>query len=129
LDYGQKRVGVAVSDPLQMFAKPLAVLANDASFFAELGKVLAEFTPQKLIVGMPYDLEGNKTLKCDEVEKFAQELVAEFALAVEFYDEAFSSVDARQKLAKKGVSDRQVKGKLDMYAAAEILDNYLDGKR
>ena len=129
MDYGDKRIGVAVSDPLQMFARPLLVLANDASFFAELAKVLAEFTPQSLIVGMPYDMEGNQTPKCAVVERFAAKLRDEFGLHLEFYDEAFSSVDARQKLAEKGVSDSQVRGKLDMYAAAEILENYLDSKR
>ncbi len=126
MDYGEKRIGVAVSDPLQMFARPLKVLPGGQDFFAEFAQILAEYTPQKIILGMPYDLEGRKTDKCLEVESFAKELVARFSLPMECYDEAFSSVDARKKLARKGVSDLQLKGKLDMYAAAEILGNYLE---
>ncbi len=129
MDYGEKRIGVAVSDPLQMFAKPLAVLPSGDDFFGEFAKILAEFRCERMVVGMPYDAEGERTQKCAQVEMFARELRAKFALPMEFYDESFSSVEARAKLAKKGVSDQQVKGKLDMYAAAEILDRFLDSKR
>ncbi len=126
MDYGEKRIGVAISDPLQMFAKPLAVLPGGDDFFVEFARILAEYAPQKIILGMPYDLEGKVTAKCQEVELFAQRLQERFSLPLECYDEAFSSVDARKKLARKGVSDLQIKGKLDMYAAAEILGNYLE---
>ena len=126
MDYGEKRIGVAVSDPLQMFARPLKVLPGGQEFFAEFANILAEYTPQKIILGMPYDLEGKKTKKCAEVEVFSSLLLSYFDLPVECYDEAFSSVDARKKLARKGVSYSQIKGKLDMYAAAEILGNYLE---
>ena len=114
-----------------MFAKPLAVLPSGDDFFGEFAKILAEFrcAKKRMVVGMPYDAEGERTQKCAQVEMFARELRAKFALPMEFYDESFSSVEARAKLAKKGVSDQQVKGKLDMYAAAEILDRFLDSKR
>ncbi len=129
LDYGSKRVGIAVSDPLKIFAKPLSVLPREENFVSKFSALVREISPEKLVLGMPYDLEGRKTQKCEEVEKFAELLKSCCDVPIDFYDEAFSSVNAREKLGRRGISDIELKNKLDMYAAAEILDNYLEGLR
>lgn len=131
IDYGTRRIGVAVSDPLNIIARGVAVIENTPSLFDELKRIVREFDPEKIVVGMPFNLKGEKGVKAQEVELFIARLEGEIELEVVRQDERFTSQQAHQTLRDMGVKkkQRQHKGVIDAMAAALILQGYLDGLR
>jgi putative Holliday junction resolvase len=127
LDVGEKRVGVALCDETQTLARPLLTLrrASKKEDFARLAAVCREHAIEKVIVGLPKTLRGEEGPQAQRVRRYAIELQAALNLPIEFWDERYSSVDARERLTS---SSRKVraKGDIDSAAAAIILQEYLD---
>lgn len=131
IDYGSTRIGIAVSDPLNIIARGLEVIPNSPASVGRIRELADEFDVRVVVVGMPYNLKGEQGRKAQEVELFVAALRSAVEREVTTVDERFTSRMAQQTLIDMGVRKkaRQVKGVVDLTAAALILQHYLDGAR
>lgn len=129
IDYGEKRVGIAVSDPLKMFAIPIVTIKNDKNFWSELNKVFNKYNVEVIVLGYPLKENGEKSSITELVEKFSYELKKKFSQEIVLVDERYSSSIAEQQIiaSVKSKKKRQNKGLVDQNAAAVILTDYLSG--
>lgn len=116
LDYGSARTGVAVSDPTGTIARPLGVVerATTSSGLARLRAIVEEQGAEKVVVGLPLTLRGERGEQARETERFVETLRAVLPVPVECYDERFTSVLAEGD---------------DARAAAHLLSSYLERAR
>jgi len=127
-DFGLKRIGVASGEHMLGIAHPLTTLhaeSNDDRFNL-IAKLIDEWKPSTLVVGLPLSLDGKEhevTLLC---KKFARRLDGRFNLPVVMIDERLSSAEASQSLKEIGISGRKQKPMLDQIAAQVILQSYFD---
>lgn len=128
-DYGTKRVGMAVTDPLQMIASPLDTVASN-EVFPWLKKYTAQETVDAFVVGWPSNLQGQATDATQHVAQFCQALGNKFPdMPIHKVDERFTSTMATQSMVAAGAKkkDRQKKaGKVDTVSATLILQSYLE---
>ena len=131
IDYGSKRIGVAVSDPTNVIARGVGVVLNSRTAIAEIKKYASEFDVAAIVVGMPLTLKGTKGQKSVEVEEFIEKLKKEVAVEIATWDERFTSAQAHQTLLDMGVKkkQRQSKERIDEMAAAIMLQAYLDSRK
>ncbi|TDB39134.1 MAG: Holliday junction resolvase RuvX [Actinobacteria bacterium] len=131
LDIGEARVGVAVSDPAGTIASPLVVL--DARLLTRdirpLRTLVDDYEVEGLVVGLPLSMNGSEGRQSATVRAVADRLGKELALPVMYADERLSSATAARAMGSGGVKAKQQRGRLDMVAAAIILQAYLDGQR
>jgi putative holliday junction resolvase len=125
LDPGSTRIGVAVSDPLQIVASPVAVLPAD-SFEDELQLLVEEYRPVKVVVGLPVGLSGREGPAAALARTFATRVAELTGLEVELVDERFTTATAEAAMLEGGVKRRKRRGNVDKVAAAVILRHYLD---
>jgi putative Holliday junction resolvase len=128
IDFGEKRIGIAVSDPLRMFAVPLVTLFNDKNFFRELKKLFEQYSVEKILLGYPLKENNEKSSVADKVEAFRKKLSKEFKeIPIEYVDERYSSAIASQQIiaSVKSKKKRRDKSLIDKTAAAVILEDYL----
>ena len=127
IDYGIKRIGTAISDPLNMFPIPLKTIENDRKLWNNLEQIFSEYTIVKVICGYPVKEDNSKSAIADNVEKFAQDFKAKFKIDIEFVDERYSSSIAWEHIIETVPSQKKRRNKslIDMKAAAVILDDYM----
>jgi putative Holliday junction resolvase len=130
IDFGEKRIGIALSDPLLIFAYPFTTLQNDESFKQNLSKIILEKNIVKVILGLPSLNFESSSLLSEKVHKLKREIETNFKIEVILWDEEFSSVIAKEKLIESVTkkSKRRQKDLLDKQSAAIILQEYLDSK-
>ncbi len=128
IDYGEKRVGLAMTDPLQVLASGAGTIANDGRVAAEIVKRVREEGIVLVVVGLPYAPDGGVGAKGAEILKFVEELRGTLDVPVETWDESFSSVRAQQVFREAGMKQKQrrVKGRIDEMAARLFLQEYLE---
>ena len=128
IDYGSRRVGIAVSDPMRVIAQGVATLGNDSNLAGALHSLIQEQGAVRIVVGIPYSPDGGKGSKALEVEKFIARLREIVNIEIETWDESFSSVNAHRALIETGMrrKKRQGKARIDEMAARLILQEYLD---
>ena len=131
IDYGEKNIGLAITDPLKIFVTPLTTIENksDKSIFTNLQEIFLKQEIEKIIVGLPLSLEGNDTEKTKEVRLFFEKLSKKTVIPIEWWDERFSTVEANEFLKKKGMNWKESRKIIDQVAAAVILTNYLENRR
>lgn len=127
LDYGLKRVGVAVSDPEGRMAFPRCTLARDTrdDFFSELLALLERERPDAVVLGLPLHVDGTECLTTRQVRNFAASLKRRMALPLYWIDEALTSRQAESDLREAGLSARAIKQVVDQQAAVRILETFL----
>lgn len=128
IDFGSKRVGVAISDEGGTIARPIAVLKNDTSLYGELDRIIAKEQVDSIVVG---NSVGNKIQT--EINEFIGAITLSTTLPVEMVNEALTSVEAHGRKGKEQKNARQEKAPkkptdLDAKAAAVILQRYLDSQ-
>lgn len=131
IDYGKVRTGVAVSDPLGIFASPLETVPS-AKIIDYLKNYARTETIERFVVGYPYNLDGRPAQAAPDVECFLQKLRKAFpGIPVELEDERFTSVLAHRAMIEGGMkkSDRRDKNSVDRISAAIILQSYIDRKK
>jgi putative Holliday junction resolvase len=130
IDYGERRIGIALSDPLLIFAYPFITLQNDLSFLKNLSKIIFEKNIDKVILGLPSSNYKSSAELSKKVQKLKQEIETNFKIEVILWDEEFSSEIAKQKVIESVTkkSKRRNKDLLDKHSAAIILQEYLDTK-
>jgi len=127
IDYGSVRIGIALSDPLQIISRPYKVIANSGEeTFSEIKKIIEKEKVGKIVLGLPLNLEGKDSVKTEEVRKFGKLLQRELSIPIIFWDERFSSVEANEILKKMGYNFIESKKHIDKIAASLILKNYLE---
>ncbi|MBK9217752.1 MAG: Holliday junction resolvase RuvX [Pseudomonadota bacterium] len=127
-DFGLARIGVAVGETESGLAQPLTTIHGEANAqrFGDIGKLIEEWAPQRLIVGLPTSLEGEETEMTARCRRFANQLNGRFGLPVALIDERLSSVEADTMLRELKMGWRERKQHLDALAAQRILQSYLD---
>lgn len=128
IDYGTKRVGIALSDPLRLFAQADGTYSEEDAL-ARLDDISKDLGIETIVVGWPLDLSGEEGAATRVVRPFVNRLKNQFPdISVVTWDERFSSEKARQALVDAGVrrKNRRRRGRVDSAAAAVILQEYLD---
>ena len=132
-DFGEKRIGIATGETLLASAHPLAVIraeSNDERF-AAIGKLIAEWQPVQLVVGLPTHADGTPHEMTRLATKFAERLKRRFNLPVAFADERLTSLDAESRLREAGKkfggrNSKSAKPLLDAVAAQLILQTWFE---
>jgi putative Holliday junction resolvase len=129
VDYGRKRIGLAISDPLGMIASPAGFIVRREGKRPPITKIIAraqELEAQGFIFGLPLDGEGHETPWTAEVRAVGVEIAKRTALPVRFYDERFTTAAALRTVKELGESTRGRKGDVDALAAAILLQQALN---
>lgn len=128
IDYGEKRVGLAMTDPLAIIASGFNTIQNNnrKDLIKELSEIIQSNGVNGVVVGIPYSLDGESGPMAESVKEFVRELESSVEVKVETWPEEYSSEDAKSELRKLGVDYRKDKGEVDKMAAALILRSYLD---
>ena len=128
LDYGRKRIGVAITDPLGIIAQPFETwqgLTRRAAL-EQVQTVVKGFEVKKVVLGLPLNLSGNKGKMAVEVETFASLLREKIDVPVVLWDERFSSVASQRAMHAMDLKPSQDKGRVDRIAASLQLQAYLE---
>jgi putative Holliday junction resolvase len=131
LDIGDKRIGVAMSDPQGWLASPLEVVLRESDA-AALGKILEliqRHEVERVVVGLPRSLDGSLNQQAIKVQAFAEELSKRITVPVEFWDERLSTVAANRLMIEVGTKKGDKKSKRDAISAALVLQAYLDARQ
>lgn len=130
LDIGERRVGVAVSDPSGRVATPAKILnaaaLNDAR---AVRRLLDDYEPDLVLVGLPLSMDGTEGPQARRVRAQAARLEAAVDVPVDFADERLTSAEAARAMQEAGMSERDRRGKLDAVAASLFLQAWLDARR
>lgn len=130
LDIGEVRIGIAVSDRSGRVAMPLKVLpAQEVMSLARSFRTLVEdHEPDIIVCGRPQTMAGEDGPQAERVMKIARDIASALDLPVAFADERLSSSEAKRILREKGLSERKMRGKVDMVAASLFLQAWLDAQ-
>jgi len=131
VDHGEKRIGLALSDPTGTLASPLTVIKHVSRLMdaAQVANLASENEVGLIVVGQSFDEEGEPNLAGRRAAKFADALKEQIQIPVELFDESFSTQDARTTVIEMGFSRKKRAGHHDSLAAVMILRSYLETNR
>ncbi len=130
LDVGSRRIGVSMSDPMQIIASPFSVIDCKISkdVFSEIIDIIDDYSIDSLVIGMPITMKGKDSIQTKEVKQFIDKISKLINIEVYTVDERLSSVSAEKELIKSGVKTGHNKGEIDKTAATLILQEFLASK-
>jgi putative Holliday junction resolvase len=128
IDYGDTRIGIAVSDPLKIISKPLRTVKNNDNFLTELQNIIKEKNVDAIVVGYPIGMKGQVTKQTEKVDSFIELLAENINIKILKVDERLSSVSASKSLILQGIKTGHNKELIDDTSAAIILQEFLDRK-
>jgi putative holliday junction resolvase len=128
VDYGEKRIGCALCDPMQMLASPLITINNlgPKQIFRELRRVISDNKAVAMVIGMPYHLNGQMGEKAGQVNDFAERAKTRLPISVYLWDERWTTITAEKSMHARGLSPSKHRDRIDQVAAAFILQGFLD---
>lgn len=132
IDYGLKRIGLAISDPSRSFAFPCKVIENNdiKNVLVNIGEIINEKEVDLVLVGMPFNMNGTKSKISNNVEGFVIALQKNISIPVKMIDERLSSFIALENLKESQISTRKSrKGIVDIEAARLLLEEYLEKEK
>jgi putative holliday junction resolvase len=131
IDHGEKRIGIAISDPTGTIASPVMVIEHISRLMdaAQVSTLAQENDVDLIVIGQSFDEEGKPNLAGRRAAKFAAVLQEQTSIPVELWDESFSTQDARAARIELGVSRKKRSGHQDSLAAVVILQAYLESRR
>ncbi len=131
IDLGSRRIGVAVSDGLGLFAQPRATIARHGGVrdIDAIAAAVKDAAADRIVLGLPLDCEGQEGPAAQRARVFGDKLRAALHLPIELVDESFSTVEAEAVLLAADVSRKRRKEVVDKMAAAVILQRWLDANR
>lgn len=127
IDYGDSRVGLAVSDPLGWTAQGIKTVKNFGTkkLLEQIDEVLKEYTPEKIVIGLPKNMDGTLGFRTDETYKFADSLKTIYNGEIVFWDERLTTMNATRILNETNTRGKKRKEVLDTVSACMILEGYL----
>lgn len=132
IDYGDRRVGLALSDEHRLIAQTLTTLQRDRRGDVEvalaIASLLAEHDVRHIVVGWPLRLNGREGIQTQKVERFIAQLVDHTSLPISRWDERLTTHSAERALREGGVKGKQRRAKVDQVAAALILQSWLEAE-
>lgn len=131
IDYGEKRIGIALSDPLNIFAYPYKTISNDVNFWKVFSELVKDNNIGKIVLGLPSSKFHSSKLVAEKVHLIREKITKNLKVEVILWNEEFSSAIAKEKIleAVTKKSKRRDKGLLDSYSAAVILQEFLDSRQ
>lgn len=128
IDYGDARVGVAVSDLLGFMAQGVRTVKNRGieNLLKELKEIIDEYNPEKIVIGLPKNMDGSEGFRVDATHEFADSLKTIYDGEIDFWDERLSSVGAARFLNETNTRGKKRKDVLDTVSACIILEGYLN---
>jgi putative pre-16S rRNA nuclease len=131
VDHGEKRIGIALSDPTGTIANPFQIVEHVSRLMdaAQVAAIAQENEVGLIVVGQSFDDEGKPNLAGRRAAKFAAALQEQTCIPIELWDESFSTQDARAARIELGVSRKKRSGHQDSLAAVMILQSYLEAHR
>jgi putative Holliday junction resolvase len=131
LDYGSKRIGVAVSDELEITAQGLTTITrkNQKHDLDEIAKIIKTYSVEKIVIGYPIKLDGSEGIQCEKISRFAKRLEANLRIPVIKWDETLTTKEAEDILIQAHVRREKRKRVVDKIAAILILQGYLDNRK
>jgi putative Holliday junction resolvase len=125
LDIGEKRLGIAKSDDTGTFAFPLTTLDVQKNLPSDLKNIINEEKPEKIVVGLPRNMDGTLGFQAERVQDFAKINLEEYKEMVEYEDESVTSIEAEKEMKREGKDPIKNKSEIDAYAAKIILESWL----
>lgn len=133
LDYGDKTIGVAVSDPFGWTAQGLTIIRrnNENEYkqsLKQLAQIIEEYQATEIVLGYPKNMDNTEGARCEKTHAFEERLKKRFPdVKIVLWDERLSTVASIRTLHEASMSVKQMKGVIDKMAAVHILQGYLDG--
>jgi putative Holliday junction resolvase len=130
IDYGSKRIGLAISDETGQIAFPLSVLENISQrrVAEEITKIIAERKVDSIVLGLPINLDGTRGIAAENIERFAEVLKKQVSIPVAFWDERLSTKIAERAMIEGGMRRERRRQCIDRATAQIILQSYLDAQ-
>lgn len=130
IDYGDSRVGVAVSDLLGITAQGVGTVKNTGSkkLLEELSEIINEYKPETIVIGMPKNMDGTEGFRAEETYKFKEKLETIYSGKIEFVDERLTTMGAAQFLNATNTRREKRKKVIDTVSACLILETYMSRK-
>tara|TARA_B100000902_G_C27140151_1_gene828187 strand:+ start:292 stop:705 length:414 start_codon:yes stop_codon:yes gene_type:complete len=127
IDLGSKRVGLAISDKMNMIASPYKTLTfkNEQDLLDQLRLIIVDFKVKSIVLGLPLNMNGEDSTQTKKVREF-KSVLSIFNLPIIFEDERLSSVSAKRSLVMQDIKTGHNKSEIDKRAAAIILQQFLD---
>lgn len=127
LDLGDKRVGIAVSDPVRLTVRPLAPLRRRSwkKLLQAVAELIRDFDAQGLVIGLPLNLDGTEGEAATETRRRAEHFKLSLNIPVFLQDERLTSREAETRLRDSGYSPKEIQSKVDSEAAAIILSDFI----
>lgn len=131
VDFGDRRIGLAISDPMEIIASPYSIIdrKENPNYILEIDKIVLEHNVSKIVVGFPLTMKGTESQQTLKVRDFIAELKSKIDLPIEMIDERMSSITAQKILIEQGIKTGHNKGEIDKTAAAVMLQEYLETKK
>lgn len=131
VDHGEKRIGLALSDPTATIASPLKVIEHVSRLVdaAQVAEIASENGVGLIVVGQSFDEEGKPNLAGRRAAKFAEALKEQTQIPIALFDESFSTQSARATVIEMGLSRKRRAGHHDALAAVMILRSYIEARR
>jgi putative Holliday junction resolvase len=129
VDLGERWIGLALSDPMGISARPLEVVARGDPFWKALERLVAEEGVDRLVLGLPLNMDGSEGPRARDALAFKAEIERRSGLPVETWDERLTTAQAEAALRSSGLSGRKRAERVDKVAAQIILQSYLDRRK
>ena len=130
IDYGDVRTGIAFCDVNETLAYPYTVIKENylPKLVVKIAEVIEKEKPEKIVIGLPRNMDGSYGYRCDECKNLGDELSKVVNLPIDFQDERLTTVIADQVLIDNNVHGKKKKQTIDAVSAVEILQSYIDKK-
>lgn len=130
IDYGDARVGIALSDPLMIMSQGYKTIQNDGTdtLFCEIVEIIKEKEVTKIVIGLPKNMDNSQGFRTDATMEFAEKLKTFTDVEIDFSDERLTTVSAHGFLNEMNVRGKKRKGAVDTLSAALILETYMKKK-
>jgi len=134
IDYGAKRIGLAISDSKGLIASPLTVLNVTKNMgidriIEEIKSIIEEYRIKTILIGRPQAFQSTYTKSLKKIDSFTQKIKDDIKIPVIFYDESYSTIQAQNMLLSLGQNTKSTKSKIDMISATVFLQEFLNSKQ
>ena len=130
IDYGDIRVGIAITDELKITAQGLETIrhnGNDKAVLARLDEIMNLYEISTIVVGLPLNMDGTKTQRVEKTEKFIHKLKCKYNnIKIETVDERLTTVQAHKTMNELGIKSKNKKNLVDTISAVYILETYIN---